>query len=1149
MLGVMLLAFAISVSAQKQDASEVTDTYYIVQSEESELALQLVNEGKKVISATKLFSESTKKEATSAFLSQYEDKSHIELIFAENIITNTDEYKGLLINRPMTVTVRYNGFYHYEKGKQRENIFVLRHAQASIILYGSRGLESNPSTNIIAPEISDKLQLLNDPNVDVRHGKVYVWIFDGDAYVENIRSYTGEELVYTPEDDDNVEDAKVNTYEFVNTAATSDKNAIGLLGKDTGAKIVKATNCHFNNAQCYSIKTGSYFLNTTVTGTLSMDCWTFTDQMWVIEDCTLNKLTTSSGRTHLTLINTTYKSLSLGSDGGGKCYALVYKHATCEKSGELLIYKNGATGPISGDSKYPDLLKTEFASQNPALGHIYVQGEINNNYCPQGLVYDTTCTRCDFVGHYEWQSFENQAPEHTYKTVSIEYPNGYLQNGNYTEKCSVDSCGHQITADTEKPLIKFLGYSVDEAGTQICSSYALDNEAAVMISELNSNFEFGVLTAVESTVGTASPLYVNESGVLSKVHEKTVKADLTAQEIKHVDIRVNASFALKYGELPLLMSAYVYDGENIFYVQSQEQESINAVSYNKIAYSGATKVIDLSTNTVALMSNYMPLTGVTLYSNTSVSQIKLVSSGSGEIYVGTAKVKDVVNARANGTELQISTEAYEVVAGENTVALNLNVGKDETVVISGTVGIYYSAGSFNEFTVINGEKSTDTLASENGTPCSLSIDVSASFNVEYPAFEGVTGVACNATVSDSVSPFVYDNRELFAGKTLTKLGIYVRTLEADVTNDQTMTLYIVDKNAKKNYLDGIKITVTVPASEFAGMNKGSINKWVYATDFKDANGNSLNGIPLSENQTLAFGTPTGDTINWGYQKTVYTDYMFTCNPGTPGNASLIFDPYLISYQTKEQRIENMLLAEEEMAAELEYQQTLAQLSAALNGKSFSILGDSISTFKGYNTDSVNTNSTIGSNAVYYTGSNCGITSVDMTWWKQASAITSMNVLVNNSWSGDRVTTKAQDRCLQLHDDTGENAGTSPDIIAVYLGINDYDNKVSYEDFAKAYDAMISKMVAKYGSADVYLFTLVPNKVRTDYAELERFNDVIREAASDYGCTVVDLYYDSGITKDNCATYMGDSQALHPNPSGMDLITDCFVNALVENYVK
>lgn len=161
----------------------------------------------------------------------------------------------------------------------------------------------------------------------------------------------------------------------------------------------------------------------------------------------------------------------------------------------------------------------------------------------------------------------------------------------------------------------------------------------------------------------------------------------------------------------------------------------------------------------------------------------------------------------------------------------------------------------------------------------------------------------------------------------------------------------------------------------------------------------------------------------------------------------------------------------------------------------------------------------------------------------------MNVLVNNSYSGDRVTNYGQSRCEQLHDDTGTNAGTNPDIIAVYLGINDFDSGVSADTFKTSYDTMIGKMCAKYDSADIYLFTLIPNNANNrSVSDMLAYNTAIREIAEKYGCTVVDLYENSGITADNVSAYTGDSECLHPNMAGMDKMTDCFWNVLYNKYV-
>ena len=111
------------------------------------------------------------------------------------------------------------------------------------------------------------------------------------------------------------------------------------------------------------------------------------------------------------------------------------------------------------------------------------------------------------------------------------------------------------------------------------------------------------------------------------------------------------------------------------------------------------------------------------------------------------------------------------------------------------------------------------------------------------------------------------------------------------------------------------------------------------------------------------------------------------------------------------------------------------LRSVLSGKNFSLIGDSISTYAGYSNNAAETNSTIGSNAVYYGNKNKTIT-VNDTWWMQTVNETGMNLLVNNSWSGDKVSELGINRATQLHDNTGSNAGTTPDIIAVYIGIND-----------------------------------------------------------------------------------------------------------------
>ena len=94
--------------------------------------------------------------------------------------------------------------------------------------------------------------------------------------------------------------------------------------------------------------------------------------------------------------------------------------------------------------------------------------------------------------------------------------------------------------------------------------------------------------------------------------------------------------------------------------------------------------------------------------------------------------------------------------------------------------------------------------------------------------------------------------------------------------------------------------------------------------------------------------------------------------------------------------------------------------------------------------------------------------------------------------------------------------------------------------------MISNMVQNYEDADVFLFTLnARSGMERTVAEMEAFNTVIEETAKTYNCTLVDLYYDSGMNFTNTNKYTGDG--LHPNAEGMDLITDVFIDALIEKY--
>lgn len=249
--------------------------------------------------------------------------------------------------------------------------------------------------------------------------------------------------------------------------------------------------------------------------------------------------------------------------------------------------------------------------------------------------------------------------------------------------------------------------------------------------------------------------------------------------------------------------------------------------------------------------------------------------------------------------------------------------------------------------------------------------------------------------------------------------------------------------------------------------------------------------------------------------------------------------------------------------------SLPETGSTYAGKKLSILGDSISTYAGWLSSGCET---------YYTGTNCGVASVNDTWWKKLMDALGMTLCVNNSWQGTRVTTIDGDakagcmtRCQSLH-----TATENPDVIIVYMGTNDlnyvntqmgtYDGSQDFPTitttFREAYAIMLSKILTAYPNAEVWVGTLMqcerqgtvefPERNPTTGDTINVFNDTIREIAGLFGVKVID-FNKCGITYQNLSRYTGDYNqtaltGLHPNAQGHSLMANQAVRQL-DNAVR
>ncbi len=243
----------------------------------------------------------------------------------------------------------------------------------------------------------------------------------------------------------------------------------------------------------------------------------------------------------------------------------------------------------------------------------------------------------------------------------------------------------------------------------------------------------------------------------------------------------------------------------------------------------------------------------------------------------------------------------------------------------------------------------------------------------------------------------------------------------------------------------------------------------------------------------------------------------------------------------------------------------ADPAAALKGKTFSILGDSISTFEGYIPEGY---------LPYYPAGD--VDQVEYTWWKIVESKSQMTLLSNASWSGccvcDTDNNPDNDAFITYADarisDLSAN-GTAPDIILVFVGTNDFgsdyqlgsltetselpDGKKSIRSFSEAYALMLDKIIKAYPHAHVYCCTFYPRHSPygdTDYPiknrigkTLSQYNSIIRNIAGWMGFNVIRL--DTVVSLAGIPDYTIDGY-LHPNRAGMTLIANRVLQALIAN---
>ena len=209
----------------------------------------------------------------------------------------------------------------------------------------------------------------------------------------------------------------------------------------------------------------------------------------------------------------------------------------------------------------------------------------------------------------------------------------------------------------------------------------------------------------------------------------------------------------------------------------------------------------------------------------------------------------------------------------------------------------------------------------------------------------------------------------------------------------------------------------------------------------------------------------------------------------------------------------------------------------LTDKKLSILGDSVSTYKGVSNDA-SANATLICNPCYYRGA----MPLEKTYWHLVMQHFGLALCVNNSWSGGNLSGRDNaDSGVNRANQLSRDDGTTPDIIIVFMGLNDLGRKVSINTFSADYEATLLTIKQNHPNAPVCCINL-PDRDVVLKQRAEEFNTAIENAVKTAGDNffIADLFHSQ---LNNDRYYINTLDGLHPDEDGMRMIADVVINAI------
>lgn len=206
---------------------------------------------------------------------------------------------------------------------------------------------------------------------------------------------------------------------------------------------------------------------------------------------------------------------------------------------------------------------------------------------------------------------------------------------------------------------------------------------------------------------------------------------------------------------------------------------------------------------------------------------------------------------------------------------------------------------------------------------------------------------------------------------------------------------------------------------------------------------------------------------------------------------------------------------------------------------FSILGDSISTFEGYNPPE---------NEIFYPKEGCDVLQKEHTWWHILQDRLNLHLVMNESYSGSRITrTGARPPSSSFLDQRRQNR-LQGDIIIIFGGTNDFgqaENPATHELFIEAYNRLVEEMLILHKGSQLYFCTplqrwdkALDEKNMHGWSQIDLASTIRKAVKKHSEANLIDL--------GAYPIHEGDGMlfdGLHPTREGMKLIATIIAEAL------